>query len=116
MLDEVGSALSHSDAPNAECVPIVCVHLEGLAFNVLWLREPVEHGQPISINRYPLRQNQSATVRSAHLYHHLSAADREQIESECVALYIEARDKLSAASHSVWSLYRRSVVLSELIG
>jgi len=102
MLDEVGSALGHSDSPNAECTPIVCVHLEGLAFNALWLRESVEFGQPITINRYLSRHNQPEDVRSAHLYHYLStAAEREQIESVCMASYAESCEKLSAAVQSV---------------
>lgn len=48
VMDEVGSAIGTSDSPNAKVGPFVCLQLESMAFNLLFLTKDVATGEVIT--------------------------------------------------------------------
>ena len=47
-MDEVGTAVKPSDHPNAHLSPFVCLHLDGIAFSLLYLLEDAPNGAEIT--------------------------------------------------------------------
>ena len=51
-MDELGSRLRHSDAPNFRCVPYFS-HLRGISYNVIWPAVDVAAGEMCTRDMLP---------------------------------------------------------------
>ena len=64
-MDEVGSAISHSEDPNFRCAPFLFVN-NGLSYSIIWPIKDIRESDLITRDYYP-RESFSPLERKAHL-------------------------------------------------
>eukprot|EP00455_Lapot_gusevi_P036465 TRINITY_DN4059_c0_g1_i11.p1 TRINITY_DN4059_c0_g1~~TRINITY_DN4059_c0_g1_i11.p1 ORF type:complete len:856 (+),score=223.63 TRINITY_DN4059_c0_g1_i11:130-2568(+) len=109
LTDEVGTAISHDEAGNSCCFPLICLTFPGNpAFNLLWLNQSVQEGDYITRNTYPTL-TRSEEERSPHVWLRDQEEARanhfvELFQAHQQALTQKAESRAQIASDQVFNL------------